>query len=147
MTTSRQLEANRANARLSTGPKTQRGKQRSSRSAVRHGLSIPVVSVSLLSKEAEQLAQEIAGESASGVLLDHARRVAEAQLDLQRIRRARNEIFASMAADAGGTHTARALGTHLRKLRLLDRYERRARSRRKKSVRDFECATILDSIL
>jgi hypothetical protein len=72
-------------------------------------------------------------------LLDHARRVAEAQIDLQRIRRARHEIFALM--DANGT-----LGAHLRKLRRLDRYDRRARSRRKKSMRDFDCATIIESI-
>jgi hypothetical protein len=42
-------------------------------------------------------------------LLEHARRVAEAQFDSQRIKRARHEIFALM--DPNGT-----LGTHLRKL-------------------------------
>jgi hypothetical protein len=38
MTTSRQLEANRANAQLSTGPRTGEGKTASSRNARSHGL-------------------------------------------------------------------------------------------------------------
>jgi hypothetical protein len=79
----------------------------------------------------------------SAVLLDHARRVAEAQLDLQRIREARDEIVARMDGDGG----LGAIKAHLHKLRLLDRYERRARSRRKKSVRDSDCAATTDSIL
>jgi hypothetical protein len=38
MATTAQLEANRRNAQLSTGPKTTEGKQRSSRNAVKHGI-------------------------------------------------------------------------------------------------------------
>src|SRR5215212_10851154 len=43
MTTLRQIEANRRNARHSTGPITKQGKQRSRCNAVRHGLTAETV--------------------------------------------------------------------------------------------------------
>jgi hypothetical protein len=99
MTTARQIEANRANARSSTGPRTDKGKARASRSALRHGLSIPVLADPALSKKVEDLAVKIAGENASPVLLELARAVAEAQIDLDRVRAARHELFVRLPGD------------------------------------------------
>ena len=43
MTTYKQIEANRRNARRSTGPITEEGKLRARRNAVRHGLTAETV--------------------------------------------------------------------------------------------------------
>jgi hypothetical protein len=45
MTSNLQIEANRRNARLSTGPRTERGRQVSSKNALRHGLTAQHVTV------------------------------------------------------------------------------------------------------
>jgi hypothetical protein len=45
MTTKKQIEANRRNAKLSTGPKTAAGRARSSRNALRHSLTAEEVTV------------------------------------------------------------------------------------------------------
>jgi hypothetical protein len=55
------VEANRANARRSTGPKTAAGRVKAAQNARRHGLRIPVLSNPTLSDEVEMMAQKIAG--------------------------------------------------------------------------------------
>jgi hypothetical protein len=99
MISARKLEANRANARLSTGARTAVGKARSAQNALRHCLSLPVLTNPILSAEVEALAQEIAGPGASAGLLELARRIAEAEIDLIRVRRARHELIAQALAN------------------------------------------------
>jgi hypothetical protein len=86
VTSARKITANRANARASTGPKTAKSRARSARNALRYGLSLPVHSDLSLSEEVEVLAREIAGPDAAAEIQELARRVAEAQIDLRRIR-------------------------------------------------------------
>jgi hypothetical protein len=59
MTSFRQIEANRRNARLSTGPVTEAGKRKSRRNAVRHGLTAETV-ISALEDAAEYASFEMA---------------------------------------------------------------------------------------
>ena len=92
------VRANRANARRSTGPKTLAGKSAASRNALRHGLAIPVTVDPSLADEVERLARMIAGEGANSSRLERARRVAEAQIDLLRVRRARSLLLDDVRA-------------------------------------------------
>ncbi len=86
MTSARQRRANRANARASTGPKTTKGKACSAKNALRHGLSLSALTHPVLAQEAEVLARRLAGCSADAETVAGARRIAEAQIDLQRVR-------------------------------------------------------------
>jgi hypothetical protein len=99
MSNPRRIAANRANARSSTGPRTEQGKARAARSAFRHGLSIPVLSDPVLAKEVEDLALKIVGEDKDPALLELARAIAEAHVDLERVRTMRYQIIARMPGE------------------------------------------------
>jgi hypothetical protein len=94
------INANRANARASTGPRTAQGRAHSARNARRHGLSLPILADSGLSEEVEALACEIAGASATPEMHELARRIAEAQIDLRRVRSARHDLLSGALRDA-----------------------------------------------
>jgi hypothetical protein len=89
----RKISANRANARASTGPKTAQGRARAARNALRHGLSLPVCSDPALYAEVEALAREIAGTEVNSEIQELAHRIAEAQIDLRRVRYARRQVL------------------------------------------------------
>ena len=89
MTSQRKIAANRGNARRSTGPRTAAGRVRAARNATRHGLSISVLADPRLDAEARALARCLAAE---GCPFDVALVVAEATLDLRRIRDQRHEL-------------------------------------------------------
>jgi hypothetical protein len=91
MTSPQRLRANRANSRRSTGPKTQAGRAKSAQNARRRGLRVPVLSERALADEVEHLAQKII-DGSPPELMDLARTIAEAKVDVLRVRRVRNEL-------------------------------------------------------
>jgi hypothetical protein len=99
VTSARKIEANRANAQASTGPKTAQGRARTARNALHHGLSLPACSDPALSEEVEALGREIAGSDADAEVQELARRVAEAHIDVRRVRYARHRLLSAALSD------------------------------------------------
>jgi hypothetical protein len=82
MASERQIAANRRNARKSAGPRSGAGKKRASRNAYRHGLTLNITSTAVFAKQLDKLVREIAGDTEDAMLLERARAIAQAELDL-----------------------------------------------------------------
>jgi hypothetical protein len=91
MSSDRKAISNRKNAQNSTGPRSELGRRRSSRNALRHGLAIAIGSDPSFSKDIEALATTL--ERGCGIAGEFARQLAEAELELQRIRKLKAARF------------------------------------------------------
>ncbi len=118
MASEKQIAANRANAKRSTGPRSALGKLKSSRNAVRHGLSRPLP-IDATSAEAQAIAHALIADRADDQQQLAAAELAAAQLELLRIRAERGRMLASI--------------DELKRLVALDRYERLAHTRRRRA--------------
>ena len=98
MASERQIAANRRNARKSTGPRSAAGKKRAGCNAYRHGLSVSMSSNAAFAKELDRLVREIAGDTKDAIALERARAVAEAELELARVRRAKVALIERASA-------------------------------------------------
>jgi len=109
MTTQKQIEANRRNAQVSTGPRTEDGKQRSRRNALRHGLTGKTVVVGV--EDAVEYAAfegEIIGEydPKSAIERELTHRLASLLWRLRRANLIENGLFKIGAETANGAASA-----------------------------------------
>ena len=125
----KQIAANRRNASRSTGPITAQGKARASRNALRHGLSVPIYRPSAVAADIGEFALQLVGDAASQTEIDLARAAAEAQLELGRIRREKQLLLEVLMSGVSSPE--------MQAIRRLDRYERRAKSRRKRALSEL----------
>src|SRR2546423_11287194 len=159
MVSDRIRESNRRNALRSTGPRTQSGKRRASGNARKHGLSISIGEDASFSAEIDELARMLVPD-ATGAKLVLARKLAEAEVDVIRVRAARASVvrletarhdaelppFEHGKPSASGQELSTSAlhrsdrfdGTRLNalpELAQLERYARRAFSRRTRALR------------
>jgi hypothetical protein len=100
MSSTKRTAANRRNATRSTGPRTQAGKSRSRKNAVRHGLSSKVTTDAALMAAVDELAKRIAREHGKPDQSEEARMAAEAEVRILRVRAARASLLELMADDS-----------------------------------------------
>lgn len=131
MASEKQIAANRTNATRSTGPKTAVGKSRSRRNAFRHGLSLGMARDEISLSKVNALARALVHDENDSQQLFLATSVADAQINLLYIERARTDIMVALEdrdSDSG----------KLRRLAALDRYERYARTKRRRASEQLE---------
>jgi hypothetical protein len=127
MASEKQIAANRANAKRSTGPKTAVGKTVSSRNAFRHGLSCPLPPGLPTSPKVDKIARALTSEGACDEHWASAVEFANAQCELLKIQAIRTEMIAGVDLERLDTHK-------LRRLASLDRYERYSHTRRRRAL-------------
>jgi hypothetical protein len=124
MASKRQIEANRTNAKRSTGPKTKAGKARSSRNALRHGLSRPTLQDNVA---LEMLVSTITSCLEQQVVSPATTDLARVNQRLRDIGRHRYEVFAALLERPSPKQFKRIVG--------LERYERTARAEQKRALK------------
>src|SRR5262249_58188438 len=88
----------RRNARKSTGPRSAAGKKRAGRNAYRHGLTLSITSSAAVAKQLDRHVRKIAGDTDDPIILERAREIARAELDLARVRQAKAALIERASA-------------------------------------------------
>ncbi len=133
MASDRQIAANRSNATKSTGPRSKSARQALRLHALRHGLAVDLRADPAFHGDIEELAKLLSLSIGSQSVTESARDAAVAELELLRIRKLRASLFETIYfADQPNPDRLAELNGKLGKL---ERYERRAYSRRKSALR------------
>ncbi len=131
MASLQKMAANRRNAARSTGPRTEKGKARSKVNALLHGLAAKPPWTVGGDADLEQLASQIAGPNPDSLRRHFALIAAKAELELRGVRALRLRLLSELSNGPTGSSSSekeRLRNTVI--LGRLDRYERRALSRR-----------------
>ena len=160
MSSAKQIEANRRNAQKSKGPRTAAGKTRASCNSRKHALSTISRNNPHFAPRIECIARAICPETANSGLWEQALIIGECATVLGCVQAERIALIEQLLggttariSDAQGAGTAEleapqckpaplrdeldALGLAARDLNRLERYERRALSRRKRATETF----------
>jgi hypothetical protein len=146
------VQVNRLNASRSTGPKTAAGRAIVSRNARKHGLRMPVLSSPAMAAEVEARAQKTLHDvkvpnQFRDHLLEFARNLAEAEVDLKRVRCFRDyllsTIFALIDRIVDRPDIVDSLPAFTRQVCVINRYYHRARSRRYSALDAFVVASAI----
>jgi hypothetical protein len=133
MTSDRKAASNRKNAQKSTGPRSELGRRHSRRNALRHGLATAIGSDPSFSEDINVLAKALMEGRGEQDIGEFARQAAEAEMDLLRIRKLRASLFNTFRSNP--ERKLEQLVELNESLAKLERYERRAFSRRKFALR------------
>jgi hypothetical protein len=126
MASEKQMMANRRNAQRSTGPRTAAGKSKSSRNAFRHGLSRLLDGGETTQVKVEALVRAIAGQNPDDAQREAAIEAAAAHLEIERARDVRKEMLSTIDLES-------VTPKELWRLIAVDRYEARARTKRRRA--------------
>jgi hypothetical protein len=135
--TEKQIAANRANAKRSTGPKTAAGKRRSSGNAFRHGLSGAMPDDEFTLAAIDAVTRVVADAILAGIDgQPDAAAFARSRIELRRIRAVRTDLSAALDPE-------HPKPKELRRLAALDRYERLAQTKSRRARRGLEMQSTL----
>jgi len=154
MASRRQILANRSNAQKSTGPRTAKGKARSRQNAQKHGLNTAVVAGSKEALEIERLSSLLVeGDDGNPFVVEASRRAGASEALMARARGLKQSVYQQLFPTPGLNKPGKFASLSSRKtqgfvederaalidqLRVLERYERRAFSRRLQALRDLD---------
>jgi hypothetical protein len=139
MTSMSKIESNRRNACRSTGPRTAAGRLKSSRNALRHGLSSLRRPDPAAGEAVRNLAASLCRPNEVPGQVVNAYTLAEAEVMLERVRKAVAMAVDQLvtALDEGDDTDMSFVGAQTSRLWILDRYERQALKGRNRAIAAF----------